>query len=122
MYEVSIDTSFCAAHHLRGYPGLCEKMHGHNWIVKVSVRAEKLDELGLVVDFHWLKQRTDHILGQIDHSILNDHPAFQNVNPTSENLAVWLYGELAKAFKEKQFKLHAVEVYETEKSSARFSG
>jgi len=121
MYEVSVDTSFSAAHRLRDYPGNCEKMHGHNWLVRVSVRAEKLNELGLVVDFHWLKEQTDHILDPIDHSVLNDHPAFQNLNPTSENLAVWLYGELQKAFRGKSFRLHSIEIFETENCAARYT-
>jgi len=122
MYEVSIDTSFSAAHRLCGYPGICKKMHGHNWVAKVYVRSVELDALGLVVDFHWLKETTDTILAQIDHSILNEHPAFRDSNPTSENISIWLYGELKKEFEGKPFWLHAIEVYETEHSSARYEG
>lgn len=47
MYDIFIDTHFAGAHHLRDYPGECEKPHGHNWKVKVTVRATEVDSCGM---------------------------------------------------------------------------
>jgi 6-pyruvoyltetrahydropterin/6-carboxytetrahydropterin synthase len=47
MYEISVESSFSAAHRLRDYQGPCENLHGHNWLVRASVRCETLDACGL---------------------------------------------------------------------------
>ncbi len=51
IFEVSIETHFSAAHALRGYPGDCARLHGHNWTVRVFVRCRELDETGIGIDF-----------------------------------------------------------------------
>ena len=56
MYDIFVNTYFAGAHHLRDYPGDCEKPHGHNWKVRVTVRATELDHLGMGIDFTVLKK------------------------------------------------------------------
>jgi 6-pyruvoyltetrahydropterin/6-carboxytetrahydropterin synthase len=94
MYKVSILADFSSAHMLRGYKGKCENLHGHNWKVRVSVYSDKLDKLGMVIDFKDLKKTVHDALEELDHKNLNDLEYFRSVNPTSENIAKYLYDRL----------------------------
>ncbi len=67
MYELTIETGFASAHQLRGYKGKCEKVHGHNWKVQVSVTAERLNDIDLAIDFHDLKRIANDIISPLDH-------------------------------------------------------
>jgi len=67
MYKLTIKTQFSAAHQLRGYQGKCENLHGHNGKVEVTIASEKLDKLGMVIDFKELKLRVGNILDELDH-------------------------------------------------------
>ncbi|MBI4699265.1 MAG: 6-carboxytetrahydropterin synthase, partial [Nitrospirae bacterium] len=62
MYELIVDQQFSAAHQLRGYKGKCERLHGHNWRVQVSVSSERLNDIGLVIDFHDLKKMLSEVI------------------------------------------------------------
>ncbi|NLW51269.1 MAG: 6-carboxytetrahydropterin synthase QueD [Candidatus Brocadiaceae bacterium] len=95
MYELSIEADFAAAHCLRGYPGDCERLHGHNWRVQVRVRAAGLDALGMVIDFRELRRLLDAALSELDHRYLNELPPFDEVNPTTENLCRHIAERLA---------------------------
>ena len=71
MFDIFIKTHFSGGHHLREYPGNCEKPHGHNWKVKVTVRVSELDELGMGMDFKVLKQQVNALVDELDHCDLN---------------------------------------------------
>ena len=122
MYEITIETSFSAAHQLRHYRGKCENLHGHNWKAAVSVVSDKLDKSGMVIDFQELKEITWSVLKKLDHKYLNDLPEFKKVNPTSENIAKFLYGKLKGTLEKRAVKLHRVKVWESEGSSVSFEG
>lgn len=94
MYELTVQTEFSAAHALRGYPGKCARLHGHNFKVEVTVCGAELDELGMLVDFQTIKARLREITEAFDHRILNDLPPFAKQNPTAENLARYLYEQM----------------------------
>ncbi len=83
MFDVFIKTHFSAGHHLRNYPGNCERPHGHNWNVTVTVRATKLDELGMGIDFRTVKTAVNKVMEELDHCDLNNLPAFLDQNPSS---------------------------------------
>jgi 6-pyruvoyltetrahydropterin/6-carboxytetrahydropterin synthase len=93
MYEVSVQHHFDAAHYLRGYQGKCEKVHGHRFQVAVNVRAEEVDSIGLTYDFAKLKQHLKEVLNRFDHTLLNEIPPFDKLNPSSENIAATIYKE-----------------------------
>ena len=95
IYELTVETEFAAAHRLREYEGNCERLHGHNWKVDVVLRGEALDALGMVIDFRDAKRLVGEVLGELDHSCLNDLTAFQEQNPTTENVARTIYEALA---------------------------
>lgn len=93
-FEIYVQTHFAAAHHLRGYDGNCAKPHGHNWVVDAYVMCDKLNEIGIGIDFRDVKEAAKAILHELDHSDLNALPQFQGQNPSSENVAEYLYREL----------------------------
>lgn len=114
MYSLKVESYFSSAHNLRGYKGKCEELHGHNWKVEVTVAKRKLDKLGMVLDFKYLKKELDNILERLDHRYLNDLPYFKKVNPTSENIASYIYRNLKGIIAE----IQSVTVWESDNSSA----
>jgi len=116
VYKIKVESSFSSAHNLRGYKGKCEELHGHNWKVDVCVASGKLDKAGMVMDFTCLKSKLGKILEVMDHKYLNELPYFKKVNPTSENIAKYIYGRL----KVTGIKPAAVTVWESEKARATY--
>jgi 6-pyruvoyltetrahydropterin/6-carboxytetrahydropterin synthase len=113
MFELGITTNFSAAHHLVAYPGACAVLHGHNWQIDVYVRGEELDELGMLLDFKMLKTSVHELLEELDHTDLNTHPEFKDVNPTSEYIAQFIYRRLAATVVGDRFSIARVTVHET---------
>ncbi len=97
MYEISVSSEFCAAHHLRGYEGKCSYVHGHNWRVEVIVVSDKLNSQGMLIDFERLKLLLSTLLMGLDHKYLNELTIFEATNPTSEVIAEYLYHQMKKA-------------------------
>lgn len=122
MFDIFIDTDFSGGHHLRNYPGNCERPHGHNWKVTVTVRASELDELGMGIDFRTVKNAVAQVIDDLDHRDLNEHPAFQRRNPSSENIAVHIYDSLAKSLRDERYRVYSVTVRETEPCGVTYYG
>ena len=120
MFEVTKKAGFSAAHFLRGYNGACSRLHGHNWTVEIVIRAAKLDSMGMVVDFMDLGRELDLLLEKIDHRNLNDIPPFDEVNPTSENLAAWFHQELSARLAPYGAAPHVVRIWELPDCSAAY--
>ena len=123
MFELDITKEFSAAHCLRGYPGDCARLHGHNWTVQVFIAADRLDEVGIAMDFRLLKQELNAVLAEFDHKYLNDLPMFSDRNPTSENIAMYIYGRLkpAVAASAPHARLSRVRICESPNSGASYS-
>lgn len=119
MFDLTISATFAAAHQLTGYDGACEALHGHNWKVAVVIGVEKLDQIGIGMDFKRIKNITDNILSELDHRNLNETAPFTKTNPSSENIAMWIYARLAET-KELGALIKKVTVYETENFSASY--
>jgi 6-pyruvoyltetrahydropterin/6-carboxytetrahydropterin synthase len=120
MYETKIKTDFAAAHCLREVGGKCESLHGHNFTVEVAVESEALDELGMVIDFRILKTKTQAVLQALDHRYLNELPLFKGKNPSSENLASYIFEELARQIDQQGYWVSWVAVWESETSRATY--
>ena len=118
IFEVYVKTHFSAAHSLKGYQGDCSRMHGHNWIIEVYIKCKELDEIGIGIDFRDIKQSVKDVLKELDHFNLNELPAFQEINPTSENIAKYLYKEISKKFDSEIVKVSKVLVCETPDAGA----
>jgi 6-pyruvoyltetrahydropterin/6-carboxytetrahydropterin synthase len=120
MYELKVITHFSAAHRLNNFYGKCEALHGHNWKVEISVSADSLDEAGLVLDFGKIKTHANALLSEIDHTFLNELPAFQNQNPSSENLARYMYERLSQAINNGRVQVTRITVWESDNTSASY--
>ncbi len=121
MYKLTIETNFASAHQLRGYKGKCENLHGHNWRVQVSVIADRLNEIDIAIDFHDLKKTTDELVSGLDHKFLNDIFPFTEKNPSSENIAHWIFDSLKDGLKNyENIKVSAVTVWESATASATY--
>ncbi len=120
MYELMIESRFAAAHQLRGYKGRCENLHGHNWKVQVAVTADRLNDIGLAMDFGDLKMITNEVVSTLDHGMLNDIFPFTEINPSSENIAKWIYESLKKRIDTEDIEVSSVTVWESETASATY--
>jgi 6-pyruvoyltetrahydropterin/6-carboxytetrahydropterin synthase len=120
MYLLTVTGDFSAAHALRDYGGPCERLHGHNWRVEATVFAGELDERGLAIDFRVLREHLGKICDRLDHRFLNELEPFDKLNPTSENLARYLAGELESSLKGSDLpvRVHEVRVWESDGASA----
>ena len=112
---------FAAAHSLRGYPGDCAKLHGHNWKIEVEVRGNKLNDIGMVIDFKEIKRHAKLVVKELDHTFLNDHPNFKETNPTAENIAVYLFQEIQKRITSPEVSMHAITIWENDRNCVIYS-
>jgi 6-pyruvoyltetrahydropterin/6-carboxytetrahydropterin synthase len=123
MHTICKDFSFAAAHAIRGHTGGCENLHGHNYRVRVYLRARRLDGLGMVLDFADLKAIMQEILGPFDHRVLNEVPPFDERNPTAEVLAEHVYDEVSRRLAKSaggRIRAARVEVWENDTSCAAY--
>jgi 6-pyruvoyltetrahydropterin/6-carboxytetrahydropterin synthase len=94
MYTVKKRMEISASHRLDlSYKSKCENVHGHNWVITVYCRSEELNQDGMVVDFTHIKNAVHSIL---DHQDINVILPF---NPTAENIARWICGNVPNCFK-----------------------
>lgn len=117
MYQIRVEGDFSAAHFLGNYKGKCEKLHGHNYHVRAWAKGPSLDSGGMLLDFGELKTALRQVLESLDHSLLNDNPAF-GMDPSSERLAEFIYKGIAGILP--AAPLCAVDVFETQTSMARY--
>ena len=120
-YTLKVVTDFASAHTLRGYPGDCSRMHGHNWKLEVEVVASQLDSVGMGVDFKVIKQAARRLGGELDHRYLNDIAPFDKLNPTAENIAAHLYQGLSDELNNEHIQISAVTLWETERACVRYT-
>ena len=123
-YTIFKEFAFSSAHHIPGHPGKCRFLHGHNYRVRVFVRADTLDSIGMVLDFARLKALTEEEIGHFDHKVINDFPPFDTVSPTAEELAGFVYERLSARLddepgcSERGVSVARVEVWENTTSCA----
>jgi 6-pyruvoyltetrahydropterin/6-carboxytetrahydropterin synthase len=120
MYEITTEAQFSAAHRLKNYSGPCENLHGHNWLVKATVKTSKLDISGIGIDFKILKKYLKDIIDKFDHKDLNAELDAFDLNPSSENLARFIFERLKETLKEWDGIVARVEVYETPGNCAAY--
>lgn len=121
MYRLMVQSSFAAAHQLKGYEGKCEGLHGHNWRVQVMAKTDVLNPIGLGIDFKALKGMLQDVISMLDHAFLNDIEPFKTQNPSSENLARHIFEELSKRLGKEPVRLEWARVWESESAFAQYS-
>jgi len=120
-YDVSTEIQFSASHALAGYRGDCSRVHGHNWVVRISYRFSSVDGLGLTIDYRELRSLLERvILPRFDHRHLNDIPPFDTVNPTSENIAAEIFRLCCGEVQISGGMLREVELWESPTDMVRY--
>jgi 6-pyruvoyltetrahydropterin/6-carboxytetrahydropterin synthase len=123
VFEISKDFVFSAAHQIRFHGGKCERLHGHNWRVRVHVQASELNKIGMVVDFADLQKVVAEIGSRFDHRNVNEIPPFDEQNTTAELLARHFYVEAEirlRASEGGRVRVSKVEIWENEGSLATY--
>ena len=121
VYEVSKDFVFSAAHQIRMHGGKCERLHGHNWRIRVHARAGALNRLAMVIDFADLQKIVAELCARFDHQNINEVAPFTEVNTTAENLSRFFYVEANRRLSTLEggrVSVSKVEVWENEGSLA----
>jgi 6-pyruvoyltetrahydropterin/6-carboxytetrahydropterin synthase len=109
MIFITKEFRFDSAHKLPFHKGECGKVHGHGYVVHITLRGPINDE-GMLMDFAVFKRIVeDKIINYLDHGYLNDLIS----NPTAENIAVWIYRKLAAIGLGEGIKIHRVKLWET---------
>jgi 6-pyruvoyltetrahydropterin/6-carboxytetrahydropterin synthase len=121
MYTVSVETRFTASHQLTAADGSKEPLHRHSWAATADVSRASLNDRGLVMDFHRLKEMVDNIVADFDNSCLEDLDYFQKNNSSAENVAKYIYERLAPKLPT-DLNLDSITVVEQPNCSAKFTG
>lgn len=122
MYELTVVVEFEAAHRIVDYPGKCNRLHGHNWVVEVTIKGNRLNDLGMLYDFKELKKEVNLTIERLDHVYLNELEPFQIQNPTAEYIAKYIFEELAKNPRlGGDLRVGSVKVWESPKSAVTYS-
>ena len=120
MYTLTTMVELSSALSLVGHSGPCKKMHGHNWKVEVEITGEKLDKIGMVVDFKEIRKATNLVVDELDHEFLNNLEPFSEDNPTAENIARYIFTKLSEEFSNKNVKVNSIKLWETDKSAVSY--
>ena len=124
MFEVSVEETFAAGHFLRDYKGKCERVHGHNYRVRITLEGDGLDKTGLLVDFGDIKKVLREAIAYLDHQLINELKPFDVINPSAENMAKYFCDEMQKGLgagiAETPVRIQAVKVWETDTCVATY--
>ncbi len=94
MFEISVKRRFEASHSLRRSGNLVEEPHGHEWTCEVTLASAETDETGTVADFCDVDRAIDSAIDPIAGRELHRTPAFRELSPSAENVAMFIYGRL----------------------------
>lgn len=122
MYEICVEDYFAGAHNLREYQGKCEKLHGHNYRVQVFLRGEKLDKIGLAIDFGVVKKWLKEVLDILDHQYINEILPFDKINPSAENVAQYIFQKMNDLASKNTdgYRVYKITVWETDKNAVSY--
>lgn len=111
--EITKIFKFDSAHNLEYYHGKCEALHGHTYTLEVTVKGMPGKD-GMVIDFAELKKTVQsHVIDRLDHTYLN---STLKINPTSENVVLWIWQTLYPIMELKGVSLYSVNLWETPES------
>jgi 6-pyruvoyltetrahydropterin/6-carboxytetrahydropterin synthase len=113
-------TQMAAAHQLKEFDGKCEKLHGHNWKIEVSVTGRDLADNGILIDFKLVKEATRQVLQDLDHSFLNELECFKSMNPSSENIARHVFQSLSEKLNDAHVRVNKVTAWESDSACATY--
>jgi len=120
MFELKVITDFAAAHQLKMVGKKCENLHGHNWKVEVCVVGEKLNDIGILIDFGEIKKSVAQIMDTLDHKFLNELDWFPDDTPSSENIARYIACELQGRIPDPSIRVTKVSAWESADACATY--
>jgi len=120
LFIVSVETHFWASHQLTLADGSKEPLHRHNLTVTADVSSDKLNSMGLVMDFCQLKAMVDNIVAEFDNIPLDRIDYFRQNNSSAENVAKYIYEKLRTKLP-RDVNLQSIRVVEEPGCSAKFS-
>ena len=100
--------------------GSKEPAHSHDWVVTTAVSSEKLDDMGVVMDFRTLKEIVESVTAELDNTLLGEVEHFRRNNPSAENVTMYLYDKLRARLPE-GVELQSIKVVEEPGCSAKFA-
>ena len=119
MFTISVETHFWASHQLTMPDGSKEPVHRHNWLVTADVSSDKLNNMGIVMNFQSLSAILNKTIAEFDNSALDKIDYFQKNNPSAENVAKYIYEKLVPKLPE-GVRLRNIRVVEEPGCSAKF--
>jgi len=119
MFIISVERHFRASHQLTLPDGSKEPVHQHDWVVTADVSSERLNNMGVVMDFQILQAMIDKTVAGFDNTALESSSYFQQNNPSAENVAKYIYEKLRIELPE-DVKLLNIMVVEEPGCSAKF--
>ena len=87
----------------------------------IKIKSSGVNDIGIAYDFAELKQHLENVLSRFDHTCLNDIPPFDNINPSSENIAFSIYNEFQPKLEGTPVSLSCVEVWESPQTRVSYS-
>jgi 6-pyruvoyltetrahydropterin/6-carboxytetrahydropterin synthase len=121
MYEAAYETTFCATHVLTKDGRPLEPLHGHDWRVEVVAASEKLDDVGLVVDFEELKKAVAEVAARFHYKDINSHPDLASLSPSAEVMARYFFQEVKQRLGGAGRLVRRVRVWEAPGCSATYA-
>jgi 6-pyruvoyltetrahydropterin/6-carboxytetrahydropterin synthase len=119
MFIIRVERHFRASHQLILPDGTKEPVHKHDWMVIANVSSEKLNSMGIVMNFQTLQAIIDKIVTGFNNKALESISFFQQNNPSAENVAKYIYDKLRIELPE-GVKLRNIRVVEEPNCSAMF--
>ena len=116
MYLLTKRLEIAGAHRLNlPYESKCVNLHGHNWYIMVYCKSQKLNEVGMIIDFKHIK---NVISDKLDHAYVND--VIGEANPTAEYMAEWILNQINEVLKDEPGVCYRVDVQESEGNTATY--
>jgi 6-pyruvoyltetrahydropterin/6-carboxytetrahydropterin synthase len=108
---------FDSAHKLSNYKGKCKHLHGHTYLLKVTIRGTINEKTGIIMDFGDIEKIVNElVIKRLDHHYINDVIKI----PTAENIVRWIWKVLSPEFKRYKIGLYKLELQETPSSSVSY--
>jgi 6-pyruvoyltetrahydropterin/6-carboxytetrahydropterin synthase len=120
MFTIRVETHFTASHQLTLPDGSKEPLHQHNWAVITNISNDKVDRMGVVMDFCQVKAMVGEITAEFDNSQLDNIDYFRRNNPSAENVARYIFDKLEPKLPG-AVQLRSIRVVEEPGCSAKFS-
>ncbi len=113
--QLTREFRFHASHQIPNHDGLCQNLHGHSYLLYITVKGKVDPKTGMVIDFDDLDHIVrENVLKKLDHNFLNNHIPL----PSCENIAVWIWNHVKPGLP----GLYEVKLYETHDSCVIYHG